>query len=117
MRPHLFVLLCPCLAVGLALASRNHPLPVPLASAPLRSAAASSVPRQYDVLVYGGSFSGFAAVRTLKRYAPGARVLWVVPQDRLGEIGTVGGQCFWDMFQGRSYYYGGTFRSLFTRFG
>src|SRR5690349_10387148 len=96
-------------AIGLGSAHRRPTPALPLSAVAVPDAArAVAPPAAYDVLVYGGSFAGFAAIRTLKRAQPEARVLWVVPQDRLGEIGTVGGQCFWDMFQGRDGYYGGT---------
>lgn len=70
-----------------------------------------------DVLIYGGSFSAIAAVQALHHAAPEAKIVLIVPQDRLGEIGTVGAQNYWDARQHPDTYAKGTFKTLFDRFG
>lgn len=79
----------------------------------LRSAEASEPLIQYDVVIYGGSFSGYAAARSLHRQNPGLRLLMVVPQRKLGEIGTVAAQNFWDLRGYRKDWIAGTFDELF----
>jgi hypothetical protein len=71
---------------------------------------------KYDIVVYGGSFSGYAAVRMIQRENPGLRVLLIVPQRQLGEIGTAGAQNFWDLRGYSEGWIGGTFRELFEAF-
>lgn len=71
---------------------------------------------RYDVVVYGGSFSGYAAVRMMQRQNPSLRILVIVPQRQLGEIGTVGAQNFWDLRGLSAGWIGGTFKDLFEPF-
>lgn len=53
----------------------------------------------YDIVVYGGGFAGCAAARNAAAAAPGEKVLLIVPDvsERLGGLGTVGGQNFADI--------------------
>lgn len=71
---------------------------------------------RYDVVVYGGSFSGYAAVRMIQTQNPSLRILLIVPQRQLGEIGTVGAQNFWDLRGASRGWIGGSFRELFEPF-
>lgn len=72
--------------------------------------------QEYDVVIYGGSFSGYAAARMIQRQGPGLRVLVIVPQRQLGEIGTVGAMNFWDLKGYERGWIAGTFKELFERF-
>lgn len=53
----------------------------------------------YDIVVYGGGFAGSAAARNAAAAAPDKEVLLIVPDtsERLGGLGTVGGQNFTDI--------------------
>jgi hypothetical protein len=52
----------------------------------------------YDVVVYGATMPGIAAVRSLRAVASdGPSVLVVNPQREVGGIGCAGGQNFWDV--------------------
>ncbi|MDI6711194.1 MAG: FAD-dependent oxidoreductase [Bacillota bacterium] len=52
----------------------------------------------YDLVVYGGSFAGCAAVAQAAYRLPADRtVALVVPESALGSIGTVGGQNYFDI--------------------
>ncbi|MGE5329778.1 MAG: FAD-dependent oxidoreductase [Deltaproteobacteria bacterium] len=73
--------------------------------------------KSYDIIIYGGSFSAFAAIKTITNQNPGLKVLMVVPQDKLGEIGTSAAQNFWDIMSGSRDYAKGTFKTLFNKFG
>ncbi len=79
----------------------------------LHSAEASDPLLHYDIVIYGGSFSGYAAARAIHRENPGMRLLMIVPQRRLGEIGTVAAQNFWDLRGYRKDWIAGTFNELF----
>jgi len=59
----------------------------------------SFLPAAYDIVVYGGGFAGSAAARNAAAAAPGHKVLLIVPDtsQRLGGLGTVGGQNFTDI--------------------
>lgn len=79
---------------------------------------AKEVPEnEVEVLIYGGSFSGVAAARAILHERPETRILIVVPQSRLGEIGTVAAQNYWDARERPETYVRGTFKVLFDRFG
>lgn len=71
---------------------------------------------EYDVVVYGGSFSGYSAVRSIQKENPSARVLILVPQRQLGEIGTVAAMNFWDLRGYDRGWIGGSFKELFEKF-
>lgn len=73
--------------------------------------------KHYDVVIYGGSFSAFSTIRTLMTNNPDFKVLMIVPQNRLGEIGTVAAQNFWDIMPPVSRYAGGTFKELYNLYG
>lgn len=53
----------------------------------------------YDIVVYGGGFAGCAAARNAAAAAPKEKILLIVPDtsQRLGGLGTVGGQNFTDI--------------------
>ncbi|MGE5482291.1 MAG: FAD-dependent oxidoreductase, partial [Bacteroidota bacterium] len=71
------------------------------AAAPAESkpAAPAGVETQdeYDILIYGGSFTGVAAAITAASVNPSASILLANPQTALGSIGTVGGQNYMDV--------------------
>lgn len=53
---------------------------------------------QADVIIYGGSFASCAAaVQAAPLLPPGRSILMIVPESRLGSVGTVGGQNFFDI--------------------
>lgn len=54
---------------------------------------------KYDIVIYGGSFTGCAAARTAALTAPDSSILVIVPgtAHMLGGIGTAGGQNFFDL--------------------
>lgn len=71
----------------------------PAAPAESKSSAPAGVETrdEYDILVYGGSFTGVAAAITAASVNPSASILLVNPQTALGSIGTVGGQNYMDV--------------------
>lgn len=91
-------------AVGAALA---------LAAAWVGSAQSKS----YDVVVYGGSVSGYSALISLAKVRPQTKALLIVPQSRMGEIAAVAAQNFWDVLPSRNRYVGGTMARLYARTG
>jgi len=70
----------------------------------------------YDVVIYGGSFSGYSAARMIQKQNPALRVLIICPQRQLGEIGTVAAMNFWDLRGYSQGWIGGTFKELFEKF-